>query len=384
LCGTVVTALARDQAFFRVTAESNTYIRTFSLEGSMAWSNEMKSGTCTVQTSDNLLVTNGWRSYIRVPITSTVESLKLFDPGAPSGMVYIPAGPFDMGNTFTNDCGSQGELIEVPVHTVQIGAFYIEKYEVTKSLWSIVTNWAVTNGYDFSADSGAGQGPNHPVGSNSWYDCIKWCNARSQMEGLDPCYYTNANKSTLYTNGAIDLSTNKVKWNTTGYRLPTEAEWEKACRGGVTNTRFPWGDTITHSNANYFSSEYFSTNSYTNAPLCFFDISPTRGYHPSYTNNGKPYTAPVGSFAPNGYDLYDMIGNVNEWCWDWYMPYYYASSEPVDPMGPATSSTTNRILRGGGWHAFDSSLHRCAYRMGNPPWEVTDNRGFRCVRSKLQ
>ena len=383
---TVLTGLAGDQAFFRVSAESNTQIRSLAADGYMSWSNQMTSGTCTVQIADNLLITNVWRSYIRVPVDGAVESLRIFNLNSPSGMVYIPAGPFDMGNSFTNgDCGDQGELVEVPVHTVDVGSFYIEKYEVTKSLWSSVTNWAVANGYDFSPESGAGQGGNHPVGSNSWYDCVKWCNARSQMEGLDPCYYTNANKTIPYTNGIVDLSTNKVKWSTTGYRLPTEAEWEKACRGGTAGSRFPWGDTITHSNANYFSSANFSSNSYSTSPPCSFDISPTRGYHPSYTNNGEPYTAQVGSFAPNGYGLYDMIGNVNEWCWDWYGVSYYSSSPSIDPIGPAMSSfETNRLLRGGGWHGFDATLYRCAYRMGNPHWEKTDNRGFRCVRSKLE
>ena len=381
-----LTGLAREQAFFRVAAESNTIIRSLSTDGYLSWSNAIASGTCTVETIDDLLITNGWRSFILVPVDSTVESLRLFNLNAPSGMVYIPAGPFDMGNSFTNgDCGDQAELIEVPVHTVDVGAFYIEKYEVTKSLWATVRDWAITNGYDFSSYSGAGQGPDHPVGSNSWYDCVKWCNARSQMEGLDPCYYTNSNKTGLYTNGFFDVHTNGVKWNTTGYRLPTEAEWEKACRGGVSGTRFPWGDTITHSDANYFSSENFSSNSYSTSPPCFFDLSPTRGYHPSYTNNGQPYTSPVGSFVPNGYGLYDMIGNVNEWCWDFYGTTYYASSPSTDPVGPAASSfETNRMLRGGGWHGFDATLYRCAYRMGNPPWEVTDNRGFRCVRSKLE
>lgn len=385
-CGVVPAGMAGDQAFFRVSAQSNTVIRSFSETGYLSWSNEMNSGTCVVQIADSLPGTNVWRSFIRVPVTGTVMQLHLVNLNTPSNMVYIPAGPFDMGNSFVNgDCGEQGELIEVPVHTVVVGDFYIEKYEVTKSLWDRVKSWAVTNGYDFSANSGASQGASYPVGSNSWYDCVKWCNARSEMEGLTPCYYTNSSRSVVYRQGSLDLFTNRVNWNVTGYRLPTEAEWEKACRGGAAGTRFPWGDTITHSNANYFSSEYFSTNSYTNAPLCFYDVSPTRGYHPSCTNNGQPYTAPVGSFAPNGYGLYDMIGNVNEWCWDFYGTLYYSSSPAEDPIGPSSSTFESyRVLRGGGWHGFDATLYRCAYRIGNPPYEVTDNRGFRCVRSRLE
>lgn len=382
-------AAASDRAFFRISAESNTAFHSISADGSVAWSNAITPDNCLIEIAEDLSATNSWRPYLLAAVTGTIHSVQLFDLEAPPGMAFIPEGPFAMGNSFTDyDCGSGGEIVEFPQHTVTVSKFYIETHEVTRELWALVQDWSLTNGYDFSAGAGDNpNGPQHPAGGVSWYDCVKWCNARSEMEGLTPCYYTAANQSNVYRSGGLNISNNWVKWTVDGYRLPTEAEWEKACRGGVIGSRFPWGDTITHSNANYCSYEYFSTNTYTNAPLCFYDLSPTRGYHPSYSNS-TPSTAPAGSFAPNGYGLYDVSGNVNEWCWDWYGKFYYSTSTNLDPRGPSSAPAepggTNRILRGGGWYSWDASLHRCAYRMGNPPQEKTDNRGLRCVRSSIQ
>ena len=162
----------------------------------------------------------------------------------------------------------------------------------------------------------------------------------------------------------MDVSNDSVKWDANGYRLPTEAEWEKAARGGLFNKYFPWGDTIMHDYANYYSSIIF-----------YYDISATRDYHPTYNDGITPYTSPVGSFAANDYGLYDMSGNVWEWCWDWYGRYSMALQ--INPLGPATGSY--RVFRGGSW--YDGAYFaRCACRNGNDQSGASYRIGFRSTR----
>jgi formylglycine-generating enzyme required for sulfatase activity len=231
-----------------------------------------------------------------------------------------------------------------------------------------VKTWAEAHGYAFEY-SGLGKATNHPIQTVSWYDVVKWCNARSEKAGLVPAYYTNAEHTAVYRKGALDLSNDKVKWNS-GYRLPTEAEWEKAARGGAAGHRFPWtdADTITHLRANYYSDI-----SYT------YDVSETWGFHPDYKGGNYPHTSPVGSFAPNGYGLYDMAGNVSEWCWDAFDPNYYQVSPVIDPRGPAPA--LNRVLRGGSWFNF-AYYCRVSCRYYFTPGYAGGIFSFRCVQSK--
>jgi formylglycine-generating enzyme required for sulfatase activity len=289
------------------------------------------------------------------------RTARVFSP-PPAGMVLIPAGDFVMGDTF-----GEGGSIELPLHTVTVSAFYMDATEVTKTQWDAVYGWAVTNGYGFD-NAGLGKAASHPVHTVNWYDCVKWANARSEMVGLTPVYYTDATQTTVYRAGALAPA---VDWYATGYRLPTEAEWEKAARGGTPGTRFPWTgvNTIQHTRANYFS--------FTGGIA--YDTSAHYGFHPNYDDNPTPYTSPVGSFAPNGYGLYDMAGNVEEFCWDWHGISYYAASPGTDPHGPVSGPF--RVHRGGFW-VSSAGVCRVAYRNNNgAPGLGYNYLGFRLVRA---
>ena len=271
----------------------------------------------------------------------------------------IPGGNFQMGDALDG-------LSDAPVHTVNLTAYYIAKKEVTKALWDEVRAWGVANGYTDLA-AGGGKGTDHPVQTITWWDAVKWCNARSEREGLIPCYYTDAAQTVVFRSGNPSLTPAMVKWSANGFRLPTEAEWEKAARGGLAGLRFPWGNTISHSQANYTAQP----GSYP------YDVSPTSGNHPAYATGGTPYTSPVCSFAANGYGIFDQAGNIWEWCWDWYDNGYYGTSPSIDPPGP--TSGTYRVRRGGGWSLIAPGCRSAARNDGSPG--VSSSRiGFRPVR----
>jgi len=309
----------------------------------------------------NLVVTQSPYTVIDTTTTATTQRFyrvvqySATSSSNPAGMVLIPAGQFLMGDTF-----NEGEAYELPVHAVDVSSFYMDQFEVTKGLWDQVKGGNAGNGYSYDND-GSGKGLNHPVQSIDWYDMVKWCNARSEMEGRVPAYYTDAALSQIYKTGQVAPF---VNWHA-GYRLPTEAEWEKAARGGASGRRFPWSDvdTITQTQANYYSDASFP-----------YDISATRGFDPAFNDGTMPYTSPVGSFAPNGYGLYDMAGNVWEWCWD--VAGNYPSDTQTDPHGPDTGTT--RVGRGGNWN-FYAEHCRNAYRYGNSPDYSATNIGFRCA-----
>jgi len=300
----------------------------------------------------------------------------------PPDMVLVPGGTFRMGDIF-----GEGYAHEQPVHVVTLSSFFMSRHEVTNGEYCQFLNAALQRGrvvvrdglvckpgyesqyaycetsarsansqiayegWVFSVRTKGGRDMSKdPMIRVTWYGAAVFCNWRSEQEGRQPCY---------------DPYSWECDFNTDGYRLPTEAQWEYAARGGLSGHRFPWGDTITHSQANYYSRSDYP-----------YDVSPTRGFHPGWDDGIRPLTSPVGSFPPDGCGLYDMAGNVWEWCNDWYRNDYYDRSPDNDPTGPWEGS--DRVLRGGGWYTAPSTC-RVASRYYGEPLSRGDWVGFRLV-----
>jgi formylglycine-generating enzyme required for sulfatase activity len=278
---------------------------------------------------NNLIADDNGEIQLGVPMFFRVKATPPPDPTT-EGMVTIPGG--------TNS----GTDPDFGAYSLTVESFYMDSTEVSKEQWDEVYSWAITNGYAFD-NVGAGKASTHPVQTVNWYDCVKWCNARSEKAGKTPCYTVS---SIVYRTGE---SSPDCDFDANGYRLPTSDEWEYAARGGLSDKRFPWGDTVGNTDANYYSSDTFS-----------YDTGPTRGYNSTYDDGVTPYTSPVGSFAPNGYGLYDMAGNVYEWC------------------NTTPSSGSYRYVRGGGWYYYASNL-RCGYESWDYPSYSNDSYGFRAV-----
>ncbi|MDR2535177.1 MAG: SUMF1/EgtB/PvdO family nonheme iron enzyme [Treponema sp.] len=250
-------------------------------------------------------------------------------------LVRIRGGTFMMGSPISELERHDNER----QHYVKVNAFYIAKYEVTQQEYEMVMGINPSNFKDAYL----------PVEKISWYDAIEYCNKRSIQEGLTPVYSVNKSRNDL--NNTNDFDSNKwiVTWleNTNGYRLPTEAEWEYACRGG-TATPFYTGNSITLNQANYDGKG----------------------------GGAGQGTVKIGSFAPNPWGLYDMHGNIFEWCWDWLGNYSGASQ--AEPLGAV--SGTHRVLRGGSWNKPVHSM-RSAYRVGSTPSLRSSEFGFRLARN---
>ncbi len=235
-------------------------------------------------------------------------------------MVLIPAGHFKMG-------GAGGKKDELPQREIELDAFLIDRYEVTQGNFG---KFDPINGSHF-------KGPDRPVEMVRWDDAALYCNKRSLEEGLTPCY----NEETFACNYAAS-----------GYRLPTEAEWEYACRAGAA-TDYSFGD----------DDRQLSQYAW-------------------FADNSNKQTHPVGQKKPNGWGLYDMYGNVAEWCNDVYAPSYSTEGSDSNPHGPAEGP--KRVLRGGAWNSPAGDC-RSASRVGETPGSedacfARDAIGFRCVR----
>jgi formylglycine-generating enzyme len=297
-------------------------------------------------------------------VNSSNVRIKIVVDRAPisADMAIVPGGSFNMG-----DAQAEGLSCEVPVHPVNVSDFYMERHEVTKALWDDVVQWGTNHGYSFDNPGVAAQ-PSYPIQQVSWYDAVKWCNARSEKEGFAPAYFTDSTWTTVYRTGQVNLSEAHVRWQGAGYRLPTEAEWEKAARGGLSGKRFPFGDTIKQSQANYWSTDFEA-----------YDVNGAPGPHPSAPD--FPNVLSVGHFLPTGYGLYDMAGNSWEWCWDYYGDAWYSDARASrdDTRGPTSASWGgDRVYRGGS--GVDIAWKtRIANRADAPPRFAMGHFGFRVV-----
>lgn len=369
-----------------LSSASPTVITSFPGNGCITWTNSMSGGAYCVEWAPSL--TNYWRrswqdlQYVegqtnyafasQVPMFYRIVQIPLL----PSGMVLVDAGEFLMGDPY-----AEGENSERPVHTVKVDAFWIERYEVTWDLWSRVRNWGLSNGYTDLAvgvngwsGSHASSERGHPAVQLSWYDAVKWCNARSEMEGLSPAYYTTDGRTSVYRMGSIQLSDKCVDWNANGYRLPTEAEREKAARGNLVGNHFPWrsfgggyANHIDGTKGNYIGSGDL------------YEAGTTRiGYY----NGSQGVTNGAAAYLPgvdmaNPLSLYDMAGNVGEWCWDYFQYDYYGNSPLDNPKGPVTG--WDRAIRDGSWKVAAVAL-RCSARFSSEPGNSSTDVGLRCVR----
>jgi formylglycine-generating enzyme required for sulfatase activity len=258
-------------------------------------------------------------------------------------MVLIPGGSFRMG---TDD----GMPFEAPVHEVLVKPFWMDEHEVTVAEYTTFVEatdyktdaekfgssgvfnirsgeWAMTEGADWRHPEGRNSvaDMNEPVVQISWYDAAAY-----------------------------------AKW--AGKRLPTEAEWEFAARGGLEGKKYAWGDELRPGGkpvANWWQGRFPEQNT---------------------VEDGFPMRAPVMSFPPNGYGLYDVSGNVWEWCADWYADNYYGNSPHDKPTGPATGD--ERVIRGGSWMCAENfcTNYRVAARSHSTPNTGLNNLGFRCVK----
>ena len=295
-----------------------------------------------------------------------------------STLAYVPAG-FSASNGY----GSHGS------GTVFTSGFYMDKTEVSMETWTIVRTWALSNGYTFD-NEGAATGGNHPVLCVSWYDVVKWCNARSEMEGLAPIYFTDATRTTVYRTGEVILRNTYCNFTAPGYRLPTRAEWSKAAWGGSTSGPFPWpsyygsgAEILDASKGNYSNGTHmhqWDTSAFS-ALTASFLTTPCGYYNGAQQVIGVPAATPIRDMA-NGFGLYDMFGNVGEWLWDSYYSEVTATTEYKDDnyKGPDLGLGDSRYY-GGAFRPFVSSgaawdsqgrvspttsLPLKAYSFGNP------------------
>ena len=299
-------------------------------------------------------------------------ALKDMNDVVPDNMVFIQGGTFQMGDQF-----GDGYSNEKPVHSVTLSNFQLSRYEVSVEEFSQFVNatgyktdaekgdgsyvvndkgdWVKRSGVNWRHDATGKTRPSgeydHPVIHVSWNDAVAYCNWLSDQHQLQRVY-------------TIQSDQVKANWNADGYRLPTEAEWEYAARSKGKKYKYAWGNSTTP-NANIGDEAAKRQYSWTGI---------WEGY-----NDGYVHTAPVNRFEQGDLGLFNMTGNVLEWCWDWYGSDYYESSKnATDPHGPSFGA--RRVLRGGSWNGRPAVV-RASYRYDYTPEYRLNGIGFRLARA---
>ena len=289
-------------------------------------------------------------------------------------MAYVPAG-FTAGSYGTHGGGR-----------VFTNGFFMDKTEISMATWNTVRTWALANGYTFD-NTGLATATDHPVVGVSWYDAVKWCNARSQKEGLAPVYFTDASRATVYKTGTVIVRGTFCNWSADGYRLPTRAEWSKAAWGGSTSGPYYWpsyygsgSEILNNSHANIFFNYsqrctmwdmFATTSSPDRTPFSQGNYGTTPvGYYNGNQDIGGLADGVSVNDMKNGFGLYDMAGNAAEWLWDSYYSEVAATTEYLDDnyKGPDLGLGTERYYASGridaAFNVWDYQLEASATSAG--------------------
>ncbi len=309
----------------------------YTIDGSKPDSSSLTYSAPIMVNSDATIIAQAFKDgWIESDIASANYTISLNI----AEMIFVPGGTFTMGDT-----RGVGRSNELPTHDVTLNSFYLGKYQVTQGDYQDIM--------DSNPDLGRRVGNIYPVDNVSWYDAIKYCNLRSMKEGFTPVYSISGSTDPddwgevpdPYTYGWNSAICN---WDANGYRLPTEAEWEYAACGATDDPDYLYSGSDNIDNVAW------------------------------HYDNSDGSAQPVGSKVPNGLGIYDMSGNIWEWCWDWYLEEYYSISPSHSPTGPAVGAS--RMYRGGSWENKDAGC-RNAVRNGHSPAFKSSSVGFRVCRS---
>lgn len=252
--------------------------------------------------------------------------------------ILIEGGEYEIGATDKN-----AKAEEKPLHTVNLNSYMICKYEVSQELWEEIMG---VNPSKFPGES-------MPVDNISWYQAVEFCNKLSEVKGLKPVYTIDDTKKDPNNNNASDNLKKIVTadWSANGYRLPTEAEWEVAAKGAGLSKKYLYSGSSNIDEVGW------------------------------YMKNSNKKTAKIGTKKPNELGIYDMTGNVTEWCWDWFDTKYFSISEKDNPKGPVIGE--NKVCKGGSWNRPDS-FNTNTSRAGMNLWFSSWINGMRLCRSVVK